>query len=168
MNASLANHNYKHESTVAIQSYLDTPKDAVLPGTEMPMSLEQLRKAQISLCQHAPSVTAGIEKIHPWHLRWFEVTATFSFKDTAEISIGNFLPSYRQLIAHFHAINERLRVDYEVPDLFKRDNDIITAVHLRSSVEWLHVAVDDSFVSFTCLGPSTRKLFPGMALLFVM
>ena len=149
-----------------IYHFLGTQNEATLPGSSAPIGLRELREAQISLCQHAPAVTKGVDAVLPLELRWFEVEEQFRFSDTDELTIGNAFPSYHQLVAHLSGVNARLEAGEEVPTLFQSDCDIILAVQLRSSIEWFDAAVDANYVSFTCLGPTTRKLTPGRVLLF--
>ena len=149
-----------------VQDYLGTPTEATLPGSDEPIDAKTLRDAQILLCQHAPAVTAGLERIAPLHIRWFEVREPLSFRNEDELAIGNPLPSYRQMIAHLAAINNQSVIGAKVPVLFLQDRDIILSVQLWSTIQWLYATIDDGYVSFTCLPATTRRLAPGTVLLF--
>jgi len=151
---------------MSISDFLASPTEAFLAGSDRPIDQASLREKQISLCQHAPAVTKGIDGIQPIQIRWFEVTEAFGFSDAEELMIGNPFPSYRQFVAHLSALNEQLNSGEAVPELFQNDNDIVTVVQLSSSLQWLDMAVTDNYISFTCLGPTTKKLTPGRILLF--
>ncbi len=151
---------------MSIQEYLGPPAEATLPGYNEPISEKALREAQISLCQHAPAVTKGVDLFLDIKIQWFEVTQELRFREPEELAVGDPFPNYRQMIAHLHIVNRRIQDGEPVPEVFQGDRDIITAVRLRSDVLWLDMAVTDGFVSFTCLGPTNRKLDPGRILLF--
>jgi hypothetical protein len=151
---------------VNIFNFLSSPTEATLPGSEVPIRMEELREAQISLCQHAPAVTKGVERVLPIHIKWFEVVKQIIFTKAEELALGNPFPHYRQMIAFLSIINWQLQEGRTVPKIFSADRDIITAVQLNSDILWLDMAVTDGHVSFTCLGPTTKKLDAGRVLLF--
>lgn len=149
-----------------ILDFLEEVREAVLPGLNKPIDPTKLREAQISLCQHAPAVTKGVDSLPPILIKWFVVKEALSFKSPDELAISSPFPSYRQMIAHLDVINRQIEEGAPVPEIFSDEHDIITAVQLRSETLWLDMAVSGSFVSFTCLGLTTRKLEPGRILLF--
>lgn len=142
------------------------PIALTLPGSEIAIPQPELWQKQISLCQHAPAVTGGIDKILPFEGVGFIAKEDLSFKDPDELlCYGRPLPSYRQFIAQFSLLNDLLMSDQEVSDFFKDDRHIVTAVRLKDDIQWLHAAVDDRFFSFTCLSASTRRIKADMGLL---